>query len=103
MTVRPWRKLVRNVRGDEFIRPPMHSYSLTFDEKGIPSMAFLEDATKTIGDVLEDAKASNEKAGRKFSYKVAKNGMSATWRLAYTNVKRVRTGKLKRFNAKGVA
>jgi hypothetical protein len=98
MTVKPWREMVRN----DYIRPPMHSYSLTFDDKGA-SMAFLDDATKTIVDVLEDAKASNEKAGRKFSYKVAKNGMSATWRLAYTNVKRVRTGKLKRFNAKGVA
>jgi len=97
MTIKPWREMVRN----DYIRPPMHSYSLTFDKKGMPSMAFMEDATKTIVDVLEDAKASNEKAGRKFSYKVAKNGMSATWRLAYTNVKRVRTGKLKRFNAKG--
>ena len=99
MTIKPWREMVRN----DYIRPPIHSYSLTFDEKGMPSMAFMEDATKTIVDVLEDAKASNEKAGRKFSYKVAKNGMSATWRLAYTNVKRVRTGKLKRFNAKGAA
>ena len=98
MTIKPWREMVRN----DYIRPPMHSYSLTFDDKS-PSMAFMEDATKTIGDVLEDTKASNEKAGRKFSYKVAKNGMSATWRLAYTNVKRVRTGKLKRFNAKGAA
>jgi hypothetical protein len=96
MTVRPWREMVRN----DFIRQPMHSYSLTYDNSAGDPMAFLDDATKTISDVLEDAKVSNEKAGRIFSYKVSKDGMSATWRLAYTNVDRVITGKLKRFNSK---
>lgn len=96
MTVKPWREMVRN----EYIRPPVRGYTLTYDRKAGEPMAFVDEASKTIVDVLEDAKASNEKAGRTFTYKVSKDGTSATWRLAYTNVNRVITGKLKQFKAK---
>ena len=100
MPVKPWRKIVRNVKEDEYIRPPVRGYILSYDKKAGDYQAFVEDASKSIADILEDAKASNEKAGRTFTYKVAKDGMSATWRLTHTNVKRVTTGKLKRYKVK---
>jgi len=91
------RESVTRPRGMEFIRPPQNAYSLTFDDKRVSQMAFTEDASKTVRDVMEDMKASNAKAGRNVTYKMSKDGMSARWHMRYTNVDRVISGKLKCF------
>ena len=95
VTVR--RKPVVDPYGMGFIRPPQNAYSLTFDDKRVSQMAFTEDASKTVRDVMEDMKASNARAGRNVTYKMSKDGMSARWHMRYTNVDRVISGKLKCF------
>ena len=98
MTVRPWRKMVRNVTGDEFIRPPEHSYITMINGHSMSkAYHFMEVKTKSLTEIMEGLRASNEKAGRKLSYKISKDGMTATWTMRYTNVRRIVRGKTRRF------
>jgi hypothetical protein len=57
----------------------------------------MEVKTKSLVDIMEELRASNEKAGRKFDYTMSHDNMSATWTMTYTNVGRVVKGKTKRF------
>ena len=87
---------VRNVDWDTFTRGKTHGYSLRFNTKSQPSISFVESQTKNLWDIMEDMKHSNASAGRILSYELSKDGMSATWSLAYTNVDRIITGSIKR-------
>lgn len=98
MTVRPWRKLIRHATGHEFIRPPEYSYATMIKGHSMSkAYHFMEDKTKSLTEIMDDIRESNEKVGRKFKYKVSKDGLTATWTMTYTNVRRVVRGKTKRF------
>ena len=95
VTVR--RKPVVDPYGMGFKRPPQRCYSITFDDKRVSQMFFVEDKSKSMSDVLEEMKASNAKSGRIVTYKISKDGSSARWHMKYTNVKRTVSGNIKCF------
>lgn len=91
------RKAVTDPHGMGFKRPPLNCFSVTFDDKRVPQTLFAEDAALSMHDIMESMKKTNAKAGRKLTYALSKDGKSARWRMAYTNVKRITSGKVKCF------